>query len=68
MPFDWQTAICLICVAAAAIALARRSWRVIRGGSWGSYPRHTRAAFRRAWDPKNAGHTIGLRCARDAPP
>lgn len=31
MPFDWQTGICLVCVAAAAIVLARRSWRVIRG-------------------------------------
>ncbi len=45
-----------------------RGWRVIRGGSWGSYPRHVRSAFRRAWDPKNAGHTIGLRCARPSPP
>ena len=31
MPFDWQTIICLICVAAAAIALGRRSWRLLCG-------------------------------------
>lgn len=31
MPFDWQTAICLVCVAAAAIVLAHRSWRLLRG-------------------------------------
>lgn len=31
MPIDWQTAICLVCVAAAAIALGRRSWRLLRG-------------------------------------
>lgn len=31
MPFDWQTTICLVCIAAAAIALGRRSWRVLRG-------------------------------------
>ena len=31
MPFDWQTTICLGCVAAAVIALCRRSWRLIRG-------------------------------------
>ena len=42
-----------------------RGWVVIRGGSWGSYGSQVRSAFRRAWDPKNAGHTIGFRCAAD---
>lgn len=33
MPSDWQTIVCLGCVAAAAFALIRRSWQVIRGES-----------------------------------
>ncbi len=45
-----------------------KTWRVIRGGSWGSYPGQLRAAMRRAWDPFFAGHTVGFRCASSAAP
>ena len=45
-----------------------RGWVVIRGGSWGSYGTQVRSAFRRAWDPRSAGHTIGFRCAADTVP
>jgi serine/threonine-protein kinase len=43
-------------------------WRTLRGGSWGSYPNQVRTAFRRAWDPTFAGHTIGFRCASSSAP
>ena len=46
----------------------RGGWRTIRGGSWGSYSSQTRSAFRRAWDPRNAGHTVGFRCASSTAP
>ncbi len=46
----------------------RHGWRVIRGGSWGSYGVQLRAAMRRAWKPDFAGHTIGFRCVSSTKP
>jgi formylglycine-generating enzyme required for sulfatase activity len=41
--------------------------RVIRGGSWSSFPRELRAASRRGHLPANADFTIGLRVAISLP-
>jgi formylglycine-generating enzyme required for sulfatase activity len=41
--------------------------RVIRGGSWSSFPRELRAASRRGHLPANADFTIGLRVAVSLP-
>ena len=46
----------------------RGHWRVIRGGSWGSYTNQIRSATRRAWKPDFAGHTIGFRCVSSVDP
>ena len=43
---------------------ATGSERVVRGGSWGSYARNLRAAFRGTDVPDRRDNLLGLRCAR----
>ena len=38
-------------------------YRVLRGASWTSEPRHVRASYRRPRDPNERGSTYGVRCA-----
>ena len=40
------------------------SSRVVRGGSWGDYPRHIRSAFRVRVDAGGRGSILGFRVAR----
>jgi formylglycine-generating enzyme required for sulfatase activity len=44
--------------------LAVGSYRVMRGGSWSSYARYVRAAYRAAYDPANRDGLLGFRLAR----
>ncbi|MCC6862681.1 MAG: formylglycine-generating enzyme family protein, partial [Bryobacterales bacterium] len=39
--------------------------RVLRGGSWGSYPRIVRASYRNWGAPESRLDTFGFRCARE---
>ena len=51
---------------------ARRSGdcakRVLRGGSWGNYPRYLRAAYRGRYTTGNRDNYIGFRVARTLTP
>ncbi len=40
-------------------------YRVLRGASWTSEPRHVRASYRRPKDPNDRTSVYGLRCAED---
>lgn len=43
---------------------ACRSYRVFRGGSWGSTPQCTRVAYRDSYLPDFRGNRLGLRLMR----